>query len=79
MTLLLSTSLTSTAIAGSSAKFVQGNNGKGDGVGTVVPTARKTPTAEGGAHGQIRLHVMSQREPAQWLPCSAGLAALLPG
>jgi len=44
MTLLLSTSLTSTAIASSGGKLVQGNNGKGNGGGDGSPNGKEDST-----------------------------------
>ncbi|MFB6416318.1 MULTISPECIES: hypothetical protein [Bradyrhizobium] len=44
MTLLLSTSLTSTAIASSGGKIVQGNNGKGNGGGDGTPNGKEDGT-----------------------------------
>ncbi|MBR0714910.1 hypothetical protein JQ632_13205 [Bradyrhizobium liaoningense] len=44
MTLLLSTSLTSTAIAGSGGKIVQGNNGGGNGGGDGSPNGKEDIT-----------------------------------
>ncbi|MGY3034432.1 hypothetical protein ACVIIV_003602 [Bradyrhizobium sp. USDA 4354] len=44
MTLLLSTSLTSTAIASSGGNLVQGNNGKGNGGGDGSPNEKEDRT-----------------------------------
>ncbi|MDF0581939.1 hypothetical protein GPL17_37105 [Bradyrhizobium yuanmingense] len=44
MTLLLSTSLTSTAIASSGGNLVQGNNGKGNGGGDGSPNGKEDST-----------------------------------
>lgn len=44
MTLLLSTSLTSTAIAGSGGQLVQGNNGKGNGGNDGSPNGKPDGT-----------------------------------
>lgn len=44
MALLLSTSLTSTAIAGSGGKNVQGNNGKGNGGDDGSPNGKQDRT-----------------------------------